>query len=119
MSRRVELSFAVHKFGTSIEIHQGNNTLGLKYYANINDAPVTDLLIQASIKTDNHLMNFLILVGKIVQTLEEVQEHTLSFIKMGQLTMAHMFQDRLINQVQKVSTIQHAMQGWLYHISGC
>ena len=32
--------------------------MGLKYYADLNDAPVTDLLRQASIKTDNHLMNF-------------------------------------------------------------
>ena len=32
--------------------------MGLKYYAHMNDAPVTDLLIQANIKTDNHLMAF-------------------------------------------------------------
>ena len=36
----------------------------------------------------------MILVEKIVQILEEVQEHTLSFIKVGQLTMSHMFQDQ-------------------------
>ena len=35
-----------------------NKTLGLKYYTDMNDAPVTDLLRQASIKTDNHLMAF-------------------------------------------------------------
>ena len=35
-----------------------NNTLGLKYYADMNDAPVSDLLRQAIIKTENHLMNF-------------------------------------------------------------
>ena len=35
-----------------------NNTLGLKYYADMNDAPVTDLLIQAVIKTENNLMGF-------------------------------------------------------------
>ena len=35
-----------------------NNTLGLKYYANINDAAVSDLLIQSSIKTEKHLMDF-------------------------------------------------------------
>ena len=33
-----------------------NNTLGLKYYADINYEPVTDLLRQASNKTKNHLM---------------------------------------------------------------
>ena len=87
--------------------------MGLKYYADMNDAPVTELLRQASIKTDNHLMAFLILVGKVVQKLEEVQEHTLYFIKVGQLTMSHMFQDQLLNQVQKVSTMQHAQQEWL------
>ena len=79
-----------------------NKTLVLKYYVDMNDVPVSDLLRQASIKTDNHLIDFLILVDKVVQTLEEVQKQSLSFIKVGQLTMAHMFQDQLLNQVQKV-----------------
>ena len=35
-----------------------NNTLSLKYYVNINDAQVSHLLIQARIKTENHLMYF-------------------------------------------------------------
>ena len=35
-----------------------NNNLGLKYYANINYTPVSDILIQASIKTENQLMAF-------------------------------------------------------------
>ena len=35
-----------------------NKTLGLKYYADLNDAPVTYLLIKANIKTKNHLMDF-------------------------------------------------------------
>ena len=83
--------------------------MGLKYYANTNDAPVSGLSIQASTKTLNQLMSFFILVGKIVQKLEYVQEHTRSLIKVGQLTMAHMFQDQLLNQVQQVSTIQHAL----------
>ena len=87
--------------------------MGLKYYADLNDAPVTDLLRQANIKTKNHLMDFLILVVKIVQILEEVQELILFSIKVGQLTMAHMFQDQLTNPVQKVSTMQHAIQEWL------
>ena len=33
-------------------------TFGLKYYADRNDAPVTDLLSQANIETKNHLMDF-------------------------------------------------------------
>ena len=35
-----------------------NKTLGLKYHADMNDATVTDLLRQSSIKTENHLMDF-------------------------------------------------------------
>ena len=35
-----------------------NNTLGLKYYSDMNDAPVSDLLRKASINTKNHLMAF-------------------------------------------------------------
>ena len=35
-----------------------NKTLGLKYYAYLNDALVTYLLRQANIKTKNHLMDF-------------------------------------------------------------
>ena len=35
-----------------------NKTLVLKYYADMNDAPVTDLLRKASIKTETYLMVF-------------------------------------------------------------
>ena len=119
LSKKVDLSFAaqVSRFSENpgkvhIEglVHilryiRDNKTLGLKYYTVVNDAPVTDLLRKDSIKTENQFMVFLILVGKIVQTLAEVQEHTLFLIKAGQFTMAHMFQDQLINQMQKVSTM--------------
>ena len=37
---------------------RGNNTLGLKYYANMNDAPLSDLLRQGRIDTENQLMAF-------------------------------------------------------------
>ena len=32
--------------------------MGLNYYADMNDAPVTDILKQANIKTKNNLMDF-------------------------------------------------------------
>ena len=35
-----------------------NKTLGLKYYANMNDAPVSDMLRQPITKYENHLMAF-------------------------------------------------------------
>ena len=91
MATRLDSSFAVQKlekFSANpgevnfeglvhlLSYIKENKTLGLKYYADINDAPVSDLLRQASLKTENHLMFFLILVGKIVQKLAEVQEYT-------------------------------------------
>ena len=91
--------------------------MGLKYYVDLNDVPVHDLLRQASIKTKNCLMDFSDPVVNIVYTLEEIQEHTLLSIKVVQLTMAYMFQYQFLNPVQKVITIQHALQGWLSHIS--
>ena len=73
LSKRADLSFAVNKLAKFSAnpgrahfeglIHllryiRDNKTLGLKYYADLNDAPVTDLLRQANIKTKNHLMAF-------------------------------------------------------------
>ena len=73
LSTRVYLSFAVHKlakfsanpgkvqfkgFIHILRYIRDNKTLGLNYYADMNDAPVTDILRQASIKTENHLMAF-------------------------------------------------------------
>ena len=73
LSTRVDLSFAVHeltKFSANpgkvnfeglihiLRYIRDNKTLGLKYYADINDVPVTSMLRKASIKTKNHLMAF-------------------------------------------------------------
>ena len=69
----MDLSFEVHKLekfsANTGKVHleglihllryiRDNNTLGLKYYADLNDAPVTDILRQANINTKNHLMAF-------------------------------------------------------------
>ena len=69
----MNLSFAVHKLAKFSanpgKVHfeglvhllryiRDNKTLGLKYYSDLNDAPITDLLRQANIKTKNHLMAF-------------------------------------------------------------
>ena len=67
------LSFAVHKLEKFSEnpskvhseglVHllryiRSNKTLGLKYYYDMNDALLSDLLIQAIISTENQLMAF-------------------------------------------------------------
>ena len=69
----MDVSFAVHKLARFLvnpgKVHfevlvhllryiSYNKTLGLIYYSDLNDAPVTDLLRQANIKTKNHLMAF-------------------------------------------------------------
>ena len=69
----MDLSFVVHKLAKFSanpgKVHfeglinlfryiRDNNTLGLKYYADLNDAPVTYILRQASIKTKNLFMAF-------------------------------------------------------------
>ena len=68
----MDLSFAVHKlekfspnpgkvyFGGLVHILsyiRDNNTLGLKYYDDINDVHLSDLSIQARIDTKNQLMD--------------------------------------------------------------
>ena len=73
LSTRVYLSFEVHKLANFSsnpgKVHfeglvhllgyiWNNNTLGLKYYADINDAHLSNLWRQAIIKTDNQLMDF-------------------------------------------------------------
>ena len=87
-----------------------NNNLGLKYYADMNDALVSDLLIKYSIKTENQLIDFSDSSWHFIQKLSEVQDHKSYFVKMCQLTIAHMSQNHFLNQVQKAITIHHATQ---------
>ena len=73
LSTRVDLSFSVHKLAKFSSnpgklhfewlVHllryiRGNKTLGLKYYADMKYAPLSDLLRQYIIKTENQLMDF-------------------------------------------------------------
>ena len=69
----MDLSFSVHKLetfsGNPGKLHfkgfihifryiRYNKTLGLKYYTDMDDKPVSDLLRQDIIKTENHLIDF-------------------------------------------------------------
>ena len=73
LSARVYLSFSVLKLAKFSSnpgkvyfeglVHlliyiRDNNTLGLKYYADMNESSVSELMRQASNKTENHLMAF-------------------------------------------------------------
>ena len=68
-----DLCFSVHNLETfpsnTTKVHfealvhllgyiRDNKNLGLKYYAKIEDAPLSDLFIQVRIKTENQLMMF-------------------------------------------------------------
>ena len=72
-STRVNLSYSVHKlecfssnpgkvnfelFLHLLKYIRDNKTFGLKYYADMKDAPVSELLRRASINTDNQKMDF-------------------------------------------------------------
>ena len=128
LSTIVELSFAVNKLAKfsanpgkvnfegliNLLIYiRDNKTLGLKYYADLNYAPVTDILRQSNIKTNNYLMDF---SDSSWQDCPDTGRSTgayIIFIKEGKLTMVHMFQDQLLNPLHKVSTIQYAPQEWI------
>ena len=71
LSTRVDLSFALHKLSKfssnpgkvnfEVLVHlfryiRDNKNLGLKYYAYMKDAPLSDLLIKYSINTENQSM---------------------------------------------------------------
>ena len=130
----MDLSFAVHKLAkfsaNTGKVHfegfihllryiRDNKTLGLKYYADLNDAPVTDLLRQANIKTKNHLMAFSDSSWQDCPDTGRITGAYIISIKVGQLIMAHMFRYQLLNLLKKVSTMKHALQECIQHISGC
>ena len=79
----------------------------------MNDALVTDILRQANIKTKNHLMDFSYSSWQDFPDTGRSTGANIISINVVQLTMAHMFQDQLRNQVQNVSTMQNAPQKWL------
>ena len=95
-----------------------NKNLGLKYYDDMKDAYLSDLLIQASINAENQLMAF---SRSIWQYFPDTGRSTGSYIifyQGGQIDLENMFQDQFLNQVQKVTTMKHALQECLYHIPG-
>ena len=121
----MDLSFSVHKLAKFsakpgkvqfeglvhlLRYIRDNKSLGLKNYADIKDAPLSELLRQDRIKTENQLMVF---SGSSWQHFPDTGRSTgayFYFIKVGQLNMAHLFQYQLLNKVKKVSTMQHSLQ---------
>ena len=87
--------------------------MALKYYADMKYAPLSDLLSQSRIKTENKFMTY---SDSSSQYYPDTGRSTGSyniFTKVVQLIMAHMFQENLLNQVQKVCKIQHELQEWI------
>ena len=71
------------------------------------DAHLFNLLRQSSIQNDNQLMELYDSSRLYIPDTGRGTGAYIIFIKMGKLTMAHMFQDQFFNKLQKVSTIQH------------
>ena len=99
LSKRVDLSFVVHKLENIssnpskinfeglvhlLEYIRDNNTQGFKYYDDMSDAPVSDLLIQASIKTGNHLMAFYDSIWKYFSDTGRITGAYIIFYQCGQ-----------------------------------
>ena len=86
--------------------------MGLNYYDDMNNESLSDLLRQANIKTENQFMDFSYSIWQdFPDTDISIGAYIiLYYIKVVQLTMAHIFQYHMLNQVQKVSTMQHALQ---------
>ena len=110
----VDLSFAVQKLAkftsNTDKVHyevllhllryiRENRTLGLNYYDDMKDAPLSELLRKASIKTKNQLMAF---SDSSWQYFPDTDRSTVEYIisiKVVQLTTEHMLQDQFLNQV--------------------
>ena len=90
-----------------------NKTLGLKYYDDMNDVPLSDLLRQASIKTKNKMMAFSDSSWQDCPDTRRITGAYIIFYQVGTIDHGKIFQHQFLNQVQKVSTIQHALPEWL------
>ena len=92
LSKGVDISFSVHKLSGFSSKHgkvhfkglvhlliyiMDNNTLGLKYYYYMKDAPLSDLLRQTSINTDKQFMAF---CDYICQNCPDTSRITLAYI---------------------------------------
>ena len=126
LSKGVDCIFAVHKlekFSSNpgkvnfegllhllIYIRDKKN-LGLKYYSKIDDSPLSGLLRQSSIKTENQLMMLSDSRWKdCPYTGISTGDYIVCFINVYQLIIAHMLQDQFLNLVLRVNTIQHVPQ---------
>ena len=79
----------------------------------MNYAPVTDLLRKPIIKTENQFIDF---SDSSWQDYLDTGRSTgayIIFYQGGKFTTVNMFQDQFLNQVQKLSTMEHALQEWI------
>ena len=87
--------------------------MGLKYYADLNDVPVTDLLRQANIKTKNHLMDF---SDSSWQDFPDTGRSTgayIIFYQGGPIDHGTNVPGPVAQSSAELSKMQHALQEWL------
>ena len=84
--------------------------MGLKYYGDMKDRPLYDLLRQAIIDTKKKLTAFSDYSQKYFPDTGISTGAYIIFDQGGTIDHVTMFQDHLINKVQKVSKLQNALQ---------
>ena len=76
---------------------RNNKTLGLNYFADMKYSPLSEILRQANINTNNQLMDFYASSWQDgPDTVISTGEYII-FIKVDKLNMTHMFQEQLLN----------------------
>ena len=96
-----------------------NKNLGLKYYSKIEGAPLSDLLIHASINTDIQLMVLSDSICKNFPYNRIIMQEKIAFFKVELSMISHMLHIQLNNIVLQVSINKHALKEWIFHNSEC
>ena len=92
-----------------------NKNLGLKYYSKIEGAPLSDLLIHASINTDIQLMVLPDSICKNFPYNRIIIEEKNAFFKVELSMISHMLHIQLNNIVLQVIINKHALKEWIFH----
>ena len=133
ISTRVDFSLAVRKLAKFLEnpgiIHfeglvhilryiRDNNTLVLKYYDNVNDEPVSDLLRQASIKIEDHLMDYYSSFQDCTDT-DRIIETYIIFYQGGPIHHGTHVSGLVDQSSAEIEYSKSCTTGMALHISGC
>ena len=90
-----------------------NNTLGLKYYAYMEDAPLFDLLRKDNIETNNQLMAFSNYSWKYCPETGTSTGSNMIFYQCGPIHHGTHVPVPVAQSGTKLSTMQHTLREWI------